>query len=58
MKRLALIRALLAAIGVIVWGYGYRAEDARIRLVAIVVLLVTLLLRYVPRRWIGDDGSS
>jgi hypothetical protein len=55
-KRLTLARVVLAAIGVIVWGYGYRTENARLRLVAIVVLALALLLRYLPQRWF--DGQS
>ena len=58
MKQLTLARAVLAAIGVIVWGYGYRTENARIRLIAIVVLALTLLLRYVPARWLGEDDPG
>jgi hypothetical protein len=57
-KRLTLARAVLAAIGVIVWGYGYRTENARLRLVAIVVLALTLLLRYLPKRWFDGEGPS
>ena len=58
MKRLSIARAALAAIGVIVWGYGYRTENARARLVAIAILAVTLLLRYLPARWVDDDRPS
>jgi hypothetical protein len=57
MKRLTIARAVLAAIGVIVWGYGYRTENPRVRLVAIIVLAATLLLRYVPQRWFGEKDS-
>jgi hypothetical protein len=57
MKRLTIARAVLAAIGVIVWGYGYRTESPSMRLVAIVILAVTLLLRYVPQRWLGEKDS-
>ena len=57
MKRLLLARALLLAVGVITWGYGYRVDDANIRLAAILILAVALLLRYVPKRWVGDDAA-
>jgi hypothetical protein len=57
-KRLTLARVVLAAIGVIVWGYGYRTENPRLRLVAIVVLALTLLLRYLPKRWLDGGGPS
>jgi hypothetical protein len=53
MKHLLLARTVLGAIGVVVWGYGYRVEDPRIRLAGIGVLALSLLLRFVPRRWLG-----
>ena len=58
MKRLTLARAVLAAIGVIVWGYGYRTENPRARLVAMIVLAFTLLLRFLPARWFDGDRPS
>ena len=48
MSRLLRVRILLAAIGVVVWGYGYRVGEPRITLVAIAILAVALLLRFVP----------
>jgi hypothetical protein len=58
MKRLLLARTVLAAIGVAVWGYGYRADLPRTRMVGIVILAIALLLRFLPRRWLGDDDGS
>jgi hypothetical protein len=58
MKRLVLARTVLLAIGVITWGYGYRVDDPKVRLSAIGILVVALLLRFVPKRWMGDDGPS
>ena len=57
MKAVLVTRVVIAALGVIVWGYGYRIDDSRIRLVGIVALAVSLLLRFVPRRWLesGDE---
>jgi hypothetical protein len=57
MTRLLVARAVLAIAGVIVWGYGYRVDDADIRLAAIGILAVSLLLRFVPKRWLGDDQT-
>lgn len=56
-KAVLLARVVIAALGVVVWGYGYRVDDSRIRLVGIVALVVSLLLRFVPRRWLepGDE---
>ena len=58
MKHLLLARMILGIIGVVVWGYGARVDDANIRLAAIGILAVALLLRFVPNRWTGDDGGS
>ena len=55
MRTLLLARTVLAVIGVAVWGWGYRTDDAQIRLAGIVILAVTLLLRFVPKRWLGDS---
>ena len=55
MKRLLLARTLLGAIGVAVWGYGYRYDLARTRLSAIGILAAALLMRFVPARWSGDE---
>jgi hypothetical protein len=52
-RQLLLARAALAVIGVVVWGYGYRIDDPNVRLAAIVILAVALLLRFVPKRWVG-----
>ena len=54
-KRLLLARTVLLVAGVVVWGYGYRADDATVRLAAIGLLAVALLLRLVPRRWLDRD---
>jgi type IV secretory pathway VirB2 component (pilin) len=58
MKRLTLARTALAVIGVVLWGYGYRTGNAQLRLVAIVVLALTLLLRYLPARWFDGGRPS
>ena len=52
MRRLLVARAVLAFIGVIVWGYGFRVDDATVRLAGILVLLASLLLRFLPPRWV------
>jgi hypothetical protein len=57
-KQLLLARTVLAVAGVVVWGYGYRTDDANVRLAAMGLLLLALLLRFVPRRWLGGDRPS
>ena len=58
MTRFQQIRVAVAAIGIIVWGYGIRQDDANVRLVGIAVLAVSLLLRFVPRRLQRDDDQT
>jgi hypothetical protein len=55
MRRLLLARTVLAALGVVVWGYGYRVDDPGMRLAGIAILAISLLLRFVPARWLGGD---
>lgn len=55
MNRLLTGRLVLVAVGIVVWGYGHRADLARTRLAGIAILAVSLLLRFIPSRWI--DGS-
>jgi hypothetical protein len=58
MRRLILARTVLAAIGVVVWGYGYRVDDPNVRLAGIAILAVSLLLRWVPARWLGNGEEE
>jgi hypothetical protein len=50
MTTLAWVRFLLAAAGLVVWGYGYRVDDANIRWAGIAFLAVAVLLRFWVRR--------
>jgi len=54
-RQLVLLRIILGAIGVAVWGYGYRTDDPNIRLAGMTILVVVLLMRWMPKRWLGDD---
>lgn len=58
MKHLLLARTILGIVGVVLWGYGARVDDPNIRLAAIGILAVVLLLRFVPRRWLGDEDRQ
>jgi hypothetical protein len=49
------VRLVVMAIGLVVWGYGVFADDENVRLVGIIVLLISLILRFVPKRFRGDD---
>jgi hypothetical protein len=55
LRQLLMLRIILGAIGVAIWGYGYRTDDPTIRLAGMIVLVVVLLMRWVPKRWLGDD---
>ncbi|HEU4988339.1 MAG: hypothetical protein KGL93_02235 [Gemmatimonadota bacterium] len=49
MNRLALVKLGLGAIGVVVWGYGARTDDPRVRLAGMIVLGIAVALRLLPR---------
>lgn len=54
MTRYILARIIVTLIGVGVWGYGQRAELPQVRVGGMVILMIALLLRFVPKRWFGD----
>ncbi len=54
MTKLLAARLVLMVIGIVVWGYGYRVENEQTRVAGMAVLAVALLLRLVPKRWVGE----
>jgi len=52
-RQLILLRIILGAIGVAGWGYGYRTDDPNVRLAGMSVLVIVLLMRWIPKRWLG-----
>lgn len=45
------VRIAVAVMGIVVWAYAVKADDPRLRLAGIVLLAVSLLLRWFgPRR--------
>jgi hypothetical protein len=50
MSRLMQVRLVFAVIGIVVWGYAVAADNARLRLVGIVLLALSLVLRFFTRR--------
>lgn len=58
MTRVMLARIVLTLAGALVWGYGYRANQAEARLAGLGIVAVALLLRFLPHRWLGDDDRS
>lgn len=55
LRQLLMLRIILGAIGVAIWGYGYRTDDANIRVAGMAILVVVLLMRWIPKRWLGDQ---
>lgn len=58
MTRFLHIRVVIAIIGAIVWGYGVAREDATVRLVGISILALSLVLRFVPKRFQRDNSEG
>ena len=54
MSPLVQVRLAVAIIAIVLWAYGYTVDDDRIRLGGIILLAVSLLLRFAgprtPRR--------
>ena len=49
-RRLEHAKLALGGVGVFIWAYGARVDDARIRWVGIALLAVAFLLRFLRRR--------
>ena len=58
MNRLLRIRLGVALVGAAVWGTSVRLDDARGRLVGMVIMAVALLLRFVPKRFHGPEDET
>ena len=55
MSRYLLLKLALAAIGVILFGYGMSANDATLRWIGIGFLAASVLTRFLPKRLRSDD---
>jgi hypothetical protein len=53
LRQLLMLRIILGAIGVAIWGYGYRTDDPNIRLVGMAVLVAVLLMS----TWAPSDST-
>lgn len=51
MNRHTQIKFGLAAIGIVVWGYGARVDNAHLRLAGMGVVGLALIVRFMPRSW-------
>jgi len=52
-RQLTTLRIILGAIGVAVWGVGYRMDDPNVRLAGMAILVLVLVMRWVPKSWLG-----
>jgi hypothetical protein len=50
MTTLTWVRFAIGVVGILVWAYGYRVDDATIRWMGIALLAVAVLLRFWTRR--------
>jgi len=55
MTKYIAIKVALAAIGVILFGYGMSVNDARIRWVGMAFLAAAVLTRFLPKRLRSGD---
>lgn len=57
MSRVMQARVALAIIGLLVWGYGAATDAANLRLVGIILLAISLVLRFADRRPRRNDTA-
>lgn len=53
--RLLRVRLAVAALGAAIWFAGVRYDDSTSRVVGMVLMAVALLLRFVPKRFLGAE---
>jgi hypothetical protein len=58
MTRILYARIALAFIAIAVLGYGINADRRDLRYAAMGILLVALILRFVPSRWLEDTKED
>ena len=58
MDRLTVMRIGIAFVGVAVWLYGYTADNSGIRIAAIIILAISLVLRFLRRRPSGGSDAT
>lgn len=56
--RVMAARIALLLIGLAVWGYGVRVDHARLRLIGIAILALSLVLRFFRRRQPPDVDTT
>ncbi|MEX2152882.1 MAG: hypothetical protein WD825_06040 [Gemmatimonadaceae bacterium] len=58
MSRLLQVRLAIAIIGIVIWAYGVAADEAQVRLVGIILLATSLVLRFTPKRFQRNEDSA
>ena len=49
MNKLTAMRLLVAALAIVIWGYGLKVDDANYRIVGMALLAAALILRFAKR---------
>jgi hypothetical protein len=58
MDRLTLIRLGISVVGVAMWGYGLATGNEGVRMAAIIILAISLVLRFLRPRPPKDSGTA
>ena len=58
MTTLVKLKLAVAAVGLIIWAWGYRTDDSFLRISGIVVLTIAFLLRFVGRRARASEATE
>ena len=58
MTQIAAAKLVLAASGLVVWGYGIRTNEPSVQYVGIATLVVAVLLRFFKRRDPSADEAA
>lgn len=58
MKRKLMARLFLTAVGTAVWFYGFATESSATRAAGIAILAISLIVRFIPARYIDPDDPN
>ena len=58
MTRRTEIQLALLVVGLIVWGYGQRTDDERLRWIGIAFFAAAFLLRFAKRKQADDEPDT
>jgi len=52
------MRLAIAVVGVAVWFFGYTNDNAGVRMAALIILAISLVLRFLRRRSSNDGDAT